>query len=178
MPIKGDDLTMIFEFSAGLAIFLGLFGLLIGSFLNVVVYRLPRRESVVVGRSHCPDCGHTLAPADLVPVFSYLLLGRRCRYCHQPISSRYAKVELLTALIFMPSGFVLGAIGLIRDFPAWSLLLVPFLDTLLLAWAWAWLLIANDRRVTDGTQPGLLRPFVIIFLIDLIRLALFWVLLG
>ncbi len=169
---------MIFELSAGLAIFLGLFGLLIGSFLNVVVYRLPRRESVVVGRSHCPDCGHTLAPADLVPVFSYLLLGRRCRYCQKPISSRYAKVELLTALIFMVSGFVLGTLGLQRGYPSWILLLTPFLDTLVLSFVWVRLLIANDRRVPANAKPSLWRPVIIFFLADIIHLALFWIILG
>ena len=66
----------------------GLLGLIIGSFLNVLIYRLPRHESVSRGRSHCPSCHHQLSGLDLVPVFSYLLLHRRCRYCHQPLAAR------------------------------------------------------------------------------------------
>ncbi|MBP1757388.1 MAG: Prepilin peptidase [Firmicutes bacterium] len=169
---------MIIELSALLAIYFGLFGLLIGSFLNVCVYRIPRRESVVVGRSHCPDCGHTLGPADLVPVLSYLLLGRRCRYCHQPISSRYAKVELLTAFLFLVNSFVLGALSLHRGFPVWLILMIIFLDTLVLAFAWVKLLIANDRRPHPGNQTSLVRPVTILFVADLIHLALFWLILG
>lgn len=75
-------------------------GLLIGSFLNVCIYRLPARLTIVHGHSFCPNCKHDLSPLDLVPVFSYLLLGRRCRYCHQPIAARYMRVELLTGAYF------------------------------------------------------------------------------
>ena len=78
----------------------GVFGLFIGSFLNVLVYRIPNGEDFVHGRSHCPKCGHDLSGFDLVPVFSYLALGRRCRYCRAPISGRYALVELLTGGLF------------------------------------------------------------------------------
>jgi leader peptidase (prepilin peptidase) / N-methyltransferase len=91
--------------------FFGVLGLLIGSFLNVLIYRLPRGEDFVQGRSHCPSCGHDLGPADLVPVFSYLLLGRRCRYCRTPISSRYAIVEILTAILFGFSWFFIGTVS-------------------------------------------------------------------
>ncbi len=76
------------------------YGLLIGSFLNVCIYRIPKEISVVRGRSFCPSCNHPLYPLDLVPVFSYLFLGRRCRYCKEPISSRYASIEGLTGLVF------------------------------------------------------------------------------
>jgi prepilin signal peptidase PulO-like enzyme (type II secretory pathway) len=77
-----------------------LFGLVIGSFLNVCIYRLPAGITIVRGHSFCPNCKHPLGPADLVPVLSYLFLRRRCRYCSQPISGRYARVELLTGLYF------------------------------------------------------------------------------
>ena len=76
------------------------YGLVIGSFLNVCAYRIPIGESVAKGRSYCPSCRHSLSALDLVPVFSYLLLGRRCRYCKSTISPRYAMVELLTAVCF------------------------------------------------------------------------------
>ncbi len=75
-------------------------GLLIGSFLNVCIYRLPAKITIVKGHSFCPNCKHNLGFFDLFPVFSYLLLGRKCRYCHQPIAARYMKVELLTGVYF------------------------------------------------------------------------------
>ena len=71
-----------------LALFCGLVGLMIGSFLNVVIWRVPRDESVVRPRSHCPSCGHAVRPRDDIPVVSWLLLRGRCRDCGQPISVR------------------------------------------------------------------------------------------
>lgn len=77
-----------------------LFGLCLGSFLNVCIYRMPRGLSVVHPRSACPRCHAPIRALDNVPVLSWLLLGRRCRDCRAPISGRYALVELLTALTF------------------------------------------------------------------------------
>ncbi|GGJ84105.1 prepilin peptidase [Deinococcus aquiradiocola] len=71
-------------------------GLLIGSFSNVLIWRLPRRESINFPPSHCPNCDHALAPLDLVPVLSWAALRGRCRYCRAPISPRYPVVELVT----------------------------------------------------------------------------------
>ncbi len=81
-------------------------GFLIGSFLNVCIYRLPAGITIVRGHSFCPNCKHPLGSLDLVPVFSYVLLGRRCRYCHQPISSRYARIELLSGAYFALAAFL------------------------------------------------------------------------
>jgi leader peptidase (prepilin peptidase)/N-methyltransferase len=75
-------------------------GLLIGSFLNVVAYRVPRRESLVSPGSRCPSCGHAIAPYDNVPVLSWLVLRGRCRHCGARISARYPAVELATALLY------------------------------------------------------------------------------
>lgn len=81
--------------------FVLLFGLVAGSFNNVCIYRLPRGESVVWPPSHCPHCGHRLGFWDLIPVFSYLFLRGRCRYCRSKITARYAIVEAATAAFFV-----------------------------------------------------------------------------
>lgn len=78
--------------------FAAAFGLVIGSFLNVVILRGPAEHSLLVP-SHCPSCGHRVRPRDLVPVLSWLLLRGRCRDCGQPISAQYPLVELLTGLL-------------------------------------------------------------------------------
>ncbi len=78
----------------------GLFGLLIGSFLNVCISRLPYDESVVTPRSHCPRCSAWIAWYDNIPLLSYVLLGGRCRHCRAPISWRYPAVEALTGGLF------------------------------------------------------------------------------
>lgn len=79
----------------------GIFGLIIGSFLNVCIYRIPAGRNVAKGHSMCMDCGHNLGVLDLVPVFSWLFLRGKCRYCGSPIASRYAKIEGLTGLVFI-----------------------------------------------------------------------------
>lgn len=76
-----------------------LFGLAIGSFLNVVIYRVPRGESIVFPASRCPACGHALAPWENVPVLGWLVLGGRCSACRASISARYPLVELLMAAL-------------------------------------------------------------------------------
>jgi len=77
----------------------GLFGAVFGSFLNVVTYRLPRRESLVRPASRCPSCGEPVKPYDNIPVLSWLLLRGHCRSCKTPISPRYPLVEALTAAL-------------------------------------------------------------------------------
>ncbi len=78
----------------------GLFGLFIGSFLNVVIHRVPRGISIVRPPSHCPSCGTELAAWDNIPLVSWVVLRGRCRSCGTPISPRYPLVELSTALVF------------------------------------------------------------------------------
>ncbi len=77
------------------------FGILIGSFLNVCIYRIPRKESIVWTRSHCMGCGYQLAWFDNIPLFSYLILKGKCRKCHQRISLQYPLIEALNALLYV-----------------------------------------------------------------------------
>ena len=78
-----------------------LIGLIVGSFLNVCIYRLPREGSLVFPPSHCPNCQHRLGIWELIPVVSYLFLRGRCAHCRSPISVRYPLVELITGLLFL-----------------------------------------------------------------------------
>ena len=91
-------------------------GLSVGSFLNVVIYRLPRRENLAFPRSHCPACGMTLRWYHNVPVLSYILLRGRCAGCKKRISFQYPLVELLTALIFWLSWHYFGTDPLMAGF--------------------------------------------------------------
>lgn len=85
-----------------------IFGMVIGSFFNVLGYRLPKKESIVFPSSHCPNCQHKLSFFDLFPVLSYLFLKGKCRYCNVKISPIYPLIELLTAILFIISYLVFG----------------------------------------------------------------------
>ena len=89
-------------------VFIGLWGLCIGSFLNVCIHRMPLKQSVVTPRSRCPHCGYLLTWYDNVPIVSYAILGGRCRSCKAPISPRYPFVEALTGGIFVWHVMVFG----------------------------------------------------------------------
>lgn len=82
-------------------LFIFILGLFIGSFLGVIIERLPFNRSIVFPASHCPHCRHKLHPLDLIPVVSYLMLNRKCRYCASPISVFYPSVELITGASFV-----------------------------------------------------------------------------
>ena len=88
----------MFNLFFSLAVFI--FGLIVGSFLNCVIYRLEQGSSFLRGRSFCPLCKHTLSWRDLIPVFSFLILKGKCRYCQQKISWQYPLVELVTGFLF------------------------------------------------------------------------------
>ncbi|MBC7691109.1 MAG: prepilin peptidase [Methylotenera sp.] len=115
-------------FSNALAI---CFGLVVGSFLNVVVGRLPEKKSIIKPPSHCPKCLTPIKWYDNVPVLGWLWLGGKCRSCKTPISVRYAVIELLTALLFLTAKLKFGwePMLIIRDWPWISLLIaITFID--------------------------------------------------
>jgi len=90
---------------------LGVFGLMVGSFLNVCISRIPAGESVVTPRSRCPNCKTLIVWYDNIPVVSYLILGGKCRNCRTPISAIYPAVEIVTAIAFVLQGLVVGMDG-------------------------------------------------------------------
>jgi len=106
------------------------FGLIIGSFLNVVIYRFPRNESIVYPPSHCTNCKSELKPYDLVPIVSYIFLRGRCRYCGNRISIRYPIVELLTGFIYLILFIYFGISikSLLYAFLASLLIVITFID--------------------------------------------------
>lgn len=78
-----------------------LYGITIGSFLNVLIYRLPKKENIVTTRSHCMSCGYQLKWYDLIPLFSYLALGGRCRKCKTKLSVQYPIIEALNGVLYL-----------------------------------------------------------------------------
>ena len=132
----------------------GLFGLIIGSFLNVCIYRIPLRKSVVFPGSSCPQCGKAIRAFDNIPVFSYLILRGKCRYCGKPISIQYPLVELLTGVVF----YICGR--------TWNLTAPTFVNTIFLCMVIILIFTDFHHRILPNvlTLPGiiagiLLSPF-------------------
>lgn len=107
-----------------------LFGLLFGSFANVVIWRLPRGESLVAPGSHCPQCGHAIRWYDNIPVLSWLVLRGRCRDCGAPIPARYPLVELASGVLFALAVVRFGATpqALVAAAVFWLLLVLAVID--------------------------------------------------
>jgi leader peptidase (prepilin peptidase) / N-methyltransferase len=133
----------------------GAFGLLIGSFLNVCISRLPNDESVVTPRSHCPRCGAWIAWYDNIPVLSFLFLRARCRECHFPISSRYPIVELLTGGSFF---WVVAIHGWSWNSIKWCLFAALLIELGFSDWETR---ILPDEFTKIGTLTGLLLAAVV-----------------
>jgi prepilin signal peptidase PulO-like enzyme (type II secretory pathway) len=142
--------------SAGLLLGLWWFavGACVGSFLNVVVYRLPAGLSIVSPGSHCPKCQHPIRWHDNLPIFGWILLRGRCRDCREAISARYPLVELLTAMLFLLVG--------LATFPAFGSTLC-FL--MLLCTLWAAALIEYDAQ---AVPPRLMRPAAVVAVVALL----------
>lgn len=99
MVERGDELEFVF---------VAVLGLVIGSFLNVCIYRIPMEQSIAFPSSHCTNCNHKLMSLDLIPVISYLFLGGKCRYCKEKISIRYPLIEILNAVLYLLIYFKFG----------------------------------------------------------------------
>jgi len=84
------------------------FGLIVGSFANVVIYRVPLHKSIAYPPSHCPECGERIAWYDNVPIVSYVVLGTRCRKCGKPIAAQYPMIEAFCGLLFLWSAYTYG----------------------------------------------------------------------
>lgn len=127
-----------------------LFGLLLGSFLNVCIYRVPRDLSVVMPRSFCPECGVPIHWYDNIPLVSYVLLRGKCRDCRQPIGIRYPIVELATACLFAAAAWHFG----------WNLFALKWMifDALLVVLFWTDYeeQLLPDEFTLGGTAVGLL----------------------
>lgn len=126
-----------------------LFGLVLGSFLNVVIYRLPLQESLVRPGSHCPKCGAAIRWYDNVPVAGWLALRGRCRDCSEPISPRYMVVEAMTGIAFALAAWHFGL--------TWRLFLAWFFLAVLVAVAFIDYdhMIIPDKLVLPGAAIGL-----------------------
>ncbi|HUK55808.1 MAG TPA: prepilin peptidase [Nitrospiria bacterium] len=105
-------------------------GLIIGSFLNVCIHRLPRNESLIAPSSHCPSCGHPIRGWDNIPLVSFLILGGRCRDCRQPISWRYPLIELVNGLgyLLLVWRFGVGWTTVVYALLFSALLVITFID--------------------------------------------------
>lgn len=146
-----------------------IFGLIIGSFLNVCIYRIPEGNTVVNVPSHCPSCKSKLKPVDLLPVISYIILGGKCRYCGQSIGIRYPLVELTTGAVFIISYLTIGLnLLLVKYLVIYSILIIITLIDLkhkiipnvlvltLLVWAVTWQLAFPDLPHYEAVVGGLL----------------------
>ena len=107
-----------------------LFGLVIGSFLNVCIYRIPREQSIVFPSSKCPKCGVSISALDNIPVISYIMLRGKCRNCKEPISIRYPVVEILNGLLYILVlwRYELSPTGMILMMYMSALLVITFID--------------------------------------------------
>lgn len=89
-------------------------GIVFGSFFTLAVYRIPRGENIVYGRSHCTSCGHKLSLLDLIPVLSYIFLGGKCRYCGEKIRIRYLLLEIFSGIVFLLIALTHGLTNIIE----------------------------------------------------------------
>jgi leader peptidase (prepilin peptidase) / N-methyltransferase len=149
------------------AIIAGLAGLLIGSFLNVCIYRLPRDLSVVTPRSFCPQCERPIAWFDNIPLLSYLVLGARCRKCGTRIPLRYPLVEVLTGAAFFCAVLALGPSAAALKFCVFGAIVIALVFSDLEE------RILPDEFTLGGTVVGILFALVVPMKFGIMHLLLF-----
>ena len=133
-------------------------GLIVGSFSNVCIYRIPRNESIVYPASHCPKCRTTIRPIDNIPLLSYILLKGRCRNCKSKISIQYPVVEFLTGFIYLIIYLIYGLSiqTLIYIILSSALIIIAFIDL-------------NEQIIPDVISlPGIVMGFILSFLVPYI----------
>jgi len=121
---------MVYETEIILIFILGLLGLIVGSFSNVCIYRIPRNESIIYPASHCPKCHSNISPKDNIPLLSYILLKGKCRNCKSKISMQYPVVELLTGLTYLIIYWIYGLSiqTLVYIILSSALIIIAFID--------------------------------------------------
>jgi len=142
-------------------VFIFILGLIIGSFNNVCIYRIPRNESIIFPASHCPKCSSPIKPVDNIPLISYILLKGRCRHCGSKISIQYPIVELFTGLIYLIIYLTYGLSvqTLIYIILSSALVIIAFIDL-------------NEQIVPDVISlPGIAIGFIISFFVPYISYA-------
>jgi len=133
-------------------------GLIVGSFSNVCIYRIPRNKSIIYPASHCPKCRSNISPKDNIPLLSYILLKGRCRNCKSKISIQYPIVELLTGLIYLIIYLIYGLSvqSLIYIILSAALIIIAFIDL-------------NEQIVPDVISlPGIVIGFILSFFVPYI----------
>lgn len=131
-------------------------GLIVGSFSNVCIYRIPRNESIIYPASHCPKCRSNISPKDNIPLLSYILLKGRCRNCKSKISIQYPIVEFLTGLTYLIIYLTYGLSiqSLVHIILSSALIIIAFIDL-------------NDQIVPDVISlPGIVIGFIISFFVS------------
>src|SRR5665648_14275 len=149
---------MYYEIEIISIVILSLLGLIVGSFSNVCIYRIPRNESIIFPASHCPKCHKTIRPFDNIPLLSYILLKGRCRHCKSKISIRYPVVEFLTGLTYLIIYLVYGLTiqTLVYIILSSALIIIAFIDL-------------NQQIINDVISlPGIVIGFVISFFVPYI----------
>ncbi len=133
-------------------------GLIVGSFSNVCIYRIPRNESIIYPASHCPKCHTTIKPKDNIPLLSYILLKGKCRNCKTKISIQYPMVEFLSGLIYLIIYLIYGLSvqTLIYIILSSALIIIAFIDL-------------NEQIIPDVISlPGIVTGFIISFFVPYI----------
>ncbi|MBE3089203.1 MAG: prepilin peptidase [Actinobacteria bacterium] len=149
---------MYYEIEIISIVILSLLGLIVGSFSNVCIYRIPRNESIIFPASHCPKCRNTIKPIDNIPLLSYILLKGRCRHCKSKISIQYPIVEFITGLIYLIIYLIYGLSiqTLIYIILSSALIIIAFIDL-------------NQQIIPDVISlPGIAIGFILSFFVPYI----------